>query len=231
MPDCSEMIRLQFPRAATLYQSERVRPEQETAVKLYVFPIAPNPTKLRSYVAEKGIEIEQVMVDLREGAQRRPEFRAKNPLGRLPVLELDDGECISESLAIIEYLEELHPHPPMLGRTPLERLRVRSAERLVETGVLQPIALIVHATRSPLGLPPRPEMAEFFRARLDEALPLVDAKLAASPFVCGETPTIADCTLWAAQGFGRFGQIEIPEHHRHIARWRDVFAKRLGGSV
>jgi glutathione S-transferase len=200
-------------------------------VKLYVFPVAPNPTRLRSYVAEKGIAIEQVMVDLREGAQRRPEFRAKNPLGRLPVLELDDGECISESLAIIEYLEELHPDPPMLGATPLERLRVRSAERLVETAVLQPIALIVHATRSPLGHPPRPEMAGFFRARLDEALPLVDARLSAARFVCGEHPTIADCTLWAALGFARFGAVEIPERHRHLARWRDLFAERPGGKV
>jgi len=200
-------------------------------VKLYVFPVAPNPTKLRSYVAEKGIAIEQVMVDLREKAQKRPEFLAKNPLGRLPVLELDDGECISESLAIIEYLEELHPQPPMLGATPLERLRVRSAERFVDTGVLQPVALIVHATRSPLGLPPRPEMAEFFRGRLDEALPLVDARLGAAPFVCGERPTIADCTLWAAQGFASFGGVEIPDRHRNLARWRDEFSKRPGGKV
>jgi glutathione S-transferase len=200
-------------------------------VKLYVFPIAPNPTKLRSYVAEKALEIEQVRVDLREGAQRRPEFLAKNPLGRLPVLELDDGECIAESLPIIEYLEELHPDPPMLGRTPLERLRVRSAERLVDSGVLFAAALVVHATRSPLGLPPRPEMAEFFRGRLDEALPLVDAKLAAAPFVCGERPTIADCTLWAGLGFARFGGVEIPERHRHLARWREAFAARPGGRV
>jgi len=200
-------------------------------VKLYVFPIAPNPTKLRSYVAEKGIAIEQVMVDLREKAQRRPEFLAKNPLGRLPVLELDDGECIPESLPIIEYLEELHPDPPMIGRTPLERLRVRSAERLVDTGVLHPAALVVHATRSPLGLPPRPEVAAFFRTRLDEALPLVDARLAAAPFVCGERPTIADCTLWAALGFARFGAVDIPEQHRHIARWREEFAQRPGGRV
>jgi glutathione S-transferase len=200
-------------------------------VKLYVFPVAPNPTKLRSYVAEKGIAIEQVIVNLREGEQRRPGFRQKNPLGRLPVLELDDGECISESLPIIEYLEELHPDPPMIGRTPLERLRVRSAERLVDSGVLQAAALIVHSTRSPLGLPARPQMAEFFRARLDEALPLVDARLAAAPFVCGERPTIADCTLWAALGFARFGEVDIPAHHRHIARWRDDFAQRPGGRV
>ena len=147
------------------------------------------------------------------------------------MLELDDGECISESLPIVEYLEELHPDPPMIGRTPLERLRVRSAERLVDTGVLQAAAMIVHATRSPLGLPPRPEVAELFRTRLDQALPLVDARLGAAPFVCGERPTIADCTLWAALGFARFGEVEIPERHRQIARWREEFAKRPGGRV
>jgi glutathione S-transferase len=200
-------------------------------VRLYVFPVAPNPTKLRSYVAEKGIEIEQVLVDLREGAQRQPEFRAKNPLGRLPVLELDDGECIAESLPIIEYLEELHPDPPMIGRTPRERLRVRSAERLVDTGVLVPAALVVHATRSPLGMPPRPDMAEFYRSRLEEVLPVVDAKLGETAFACGERPTIADCTLWAALGFARFGGVEIPERHRHLARWREEFAQRPGGRV
>jgi glutathione S-transferase len=200
-------------------------------VRLYVFPVAPNPTKLRSYVAEKGIEIEQVLVDLREGAQRQPEFRAKNPLGRLPVLELDDGEYIAESLPIIEYLEELHPDPPMIGRTPRERLRVRSAERLVDTGVLVPAALVVHATRSPLGMPPRPDMAEFYRSRLEEVLPAVDAKLGETAFACGERPTIADCTLWAALGFARFGGVEIPERHRHLARWREEFAQRPGGRV
>jgi glutathione S-transferase len=200
-------------------------------VRLYVFPVAPNPTKLRSYVAEKGIEIEQVLVDLREGAQRQPEFRAKNPLGRLPVLELDDGEYIAESLPIIEYLEELHPDPPMIGRTPRERLRVRSAERLVDTGVLVPAALVVHATRSPLGMPPRPDMAEFYRSRLEEVLPVVDARLGETAFACGERPTIADCTLWAALGFARFGGVEIPERHRHLARWREEFAQRPGGRV
>jgi glutathione S-transferase len=200
-------------------------------MKLYVFPIAPNPTKVRSYVAEKGIAIEQVMVNLREGEQRRPEFLAKNPLGGLPVLELDDGECIAESLPIIEYLEELHPDPPMFGRTPLERLRARSAERTIDLGVLVPMAWVVHATRSPLGFPPRPEVAEHFRARLDRVLPLVDARLEAAPFVCGERPTVADCTLWAALGFGRFGGVEVPERHAAIARWRERFAARPGGRV
>ena len=134
-------------------------------LKLYTFPIAPNPTKVRVYLAEKGIEIEQVTVNLPKGEQRSAEHRARNPLGKLPVLELDDGSFLTESLAIIEYLEELHPEPPMLGRTPLERARARELERLADLGVLLRVARIVHATRSPLGLPPNPAVAEEERAR------------------------------------------------------------------
>ena len=84
-------------------------------MKLYYFPIAPNPTKVRIYLAEKGIEMEQVLVNLIKGEQKSEEHRARNPLANLPVLELDDGTHLSESLAIIELLEELHPQPPMIG--------------------------------------------------------------------------------------------------------------------
>ena len=139
-------------------------------LKLYTFPIAPNPTKLRVYLAEKGIEIEQVTVDLPKGEQRGAEHRARNPLGKLPVLELDDGSYLTESLAIIEYFEELHPEPPMLGRTPLERARVRELERIADLGVLIRVARIVHATRSPLGLPPNPAVADEERRALPAVL-------------------------------------------------------------
>jgi len=122
-------------------------------VKLYYFPVAPNPTKVRIYLAEKGLEVEQVRVNLVEGEQKSPEHLARNPFGKLPVLELDDGTYLTESLAIIELFEELHPDPPMLGSTPLERARVRMLERVADLGVLIPVARIIHATRSPLGLP------------------------------------------------------------------------------
>ncbi len=111
-------------------------------MRIYDFPFAPNPHKLRIYLAEKGLSIPLVRVDLRKGDNQKPEFLAKNPVGGLPVLELDDGSCLTESLAIIEYLEELHPHPPMIGTEPLERARVRELERFVELNVLNRIAQI-----------------------------------------------------------------------------------------
>lgn len=201
-------------------------------MKLYVFPVAPNPTKVRLYLAEKAaaggpLPLEQVAVDLTRSEHEEPEHRARNPLGRLPVLELDDGSFLSESLAIIEYLEECHPEPPLLGRTPRERARVRELERIADTGVLVPTAVVVHATRSPLGAPPVPAVAEVFRARRVAPLALLDRELAdGRPFLAGERPTLADCTLAAALQFGRFGGVELDPGLSHLARWdRDYRAR------
>ena len=200
-------------------------------MKLHYFPVAPNPTKVRVYLAEKGIEIDQVRVNLPQGEARSPTFLARNPMGKLPVLELDDGECLTESLPIIEYLEELNPEPPMIGTDPVERARVRSLERLADTGVLMSVARIIHATRSPLGLPPRPQVAEWAREALDQALGVLDAKIGQGPFVAGERVTIADCTLWAACGFAAFGEVEIDPRFRNTIEWRQRFSKRPSANL
>jgi glutathione S-transferase len=200
-------------------------------VKLYVFPVAPNPTKLRSYVAEKEIAIEQVMVDLREKAQKRPEFLAKNPVGRLPVLELDDGECISESLAIIEYLEELHPEPPMIGRTAVERALTRRIERICELGVMSRVARIVHNTNSPLPeRKPNPPVAEQARQELPAILRVLEAEIGERPFLAGERPSIADCTLFGIWEFGRAFGIEPDPELERLHRWHAAFRERPSAS-
>jgi len=201
-------------------------------MKLYAFPIAPNPTRVRLYLAEKRaagarIELEEVVVDLREGQQRTPEHLARNPLGRLPVLELADGTHLTESLAIIQYLEELHPEPPMIGADPLARARVREIERIAELGVMVPVSRILHATRSPLGLPPNPEVAAHYRALLPKALTVLDQRLSdGRPFVAGPRPTIADCTLAAAFQFARFGGVEIDPTFAWLAHWDRSYRDR-----
>lgn len=201
-------------------------------MRLYAFPVAPNPTRVRLYLAEKRaggalLDVQEVAVNLREGEQSSPEHLARNPFGRLPVLELDDGTFLTESLAIIEYLEELAPEPPMIGRDALERARVRELERVAELGVLLPVARIVHATRSPLGLPPMPEVAAYFRTVLAKALEVLDARLAdGRPFVAGERASIADCTLAAAFQFGRFGAVEIAPTFENLARWDRAYRER-----
>jgi glutathione S-transferase len=202
-------------------------------VKLYMFPVAPNPTKVRLYLAEKAaagneLDVTQVPVNLREGQQRNPEHLTRNPMGKLPVLELDDGSVLIESLAIIEYLEELSPEPPLIGRDPAERARVRAVERVAELGVLYSVARIVHATNSPLGLPPNPAAAAYVRETLlPGPLAHLDAVLSdGRPFVAGDAPTVADCTLAAALQFARFGKMEILEGHEHMARWDRAFRER-----
>ena len=201
-------------------------------MKLYFFPIAPNPTRVRLYLAEKRAaggapELSEQLVDVRSGEQKKPEHLARHPAGLLPVLELADGAHLTESLAIIEYLEELLPEPPLIGRTPFERARVRELERIAELAVLGPIARIVHGTRSPLGWPPAPALAEQARAALPGGLARLDAALAdGRPFLAGERPTIADCTLAAALQFGRFGEVELPGEHAHLTAWDERYRAR-----
>ena len=201
-------------------------------MKLYAFMIAPNPTRVRLYLAEKAaggarIDVVEAMVDLRAGEQKLPAHLGRNPLGKLPVLELDDGSCLTESLAIIEYLEEEHPQPPMIGTDSRERARVRELERIAELGVLVPVARIVHATNSPLGFPPVPEVAAQARSFLPDALGVLDERLAdGRRFVAGDHPTIADCTLEAAFQFARFGNVEIDPSFQHLARWDQAYRAR-----
>ena len=153
----------------------------EDLLKLFMFPVAPNPTKVRLYIAEKralgvAVDVEDVTVKLPKGETKEPAQLARNPFGTLPVLETRSGSNIWESLAIIEYLEELYPEPSLWGSDPESRVAARQAERMADLGVLIPIARIVHATDSPIGYPPNPVIAENFRERLIPRLEYLDAQ-------------------------------------------------------
>src|SRR6185436_20118377 len=139
----------------------------------------PNPKKVRVYLAEKGIEVASVPVNIVTGENRQPEFLKKNPLGGLPVLELDDGSYLPESLAIIEYCEELHPEPPMIGKAPVERAKVRSLERICEIGVMNNVGTIFQNTHPFMAgrLKQSPDAAENARTRLAGNLKVIDAAI------------------------------------------------------
>jgi glutathione S-transferase len=205
-------------------------------VKLYVFPVAPNPTRLRLYLAEKceagaQFDLEEVTVNLREFEQRSDEHLRRNPLGKLPVLETSEGVYLTESVAIVEYLEELVPDPPMLGTTPIERAHARELDRIVELGVLRPIAEIVHATASPLGMPPNPAIAEHYRDLLPNALLLLEERLAdGRPLLMGDKPSLPDCSLAAAFQFGRLAKVEIDASFENLARWDAGFRERASAT-
>ena len=197
-------------------------------MKLYDFVGAPNPKKVRVYLAEKGIQVPLESVNIIAGENRSPEFLAKNPAGGLPVLELDDGSHLTESLAIIELFEEQNPNPPMIGTTPVERARTRAIERICELGVLGRVAAIFQNT-SPLfagRIKQVPEAAEAARGILDGNLAILDAKIGKSPFVAGDRPSIADCTLFAALNFADFAQVPIDAKYTNVHRWYEDFKKR-----
>ena len=195
-------------------------------MRLFTFPPAPNPARVGFYLREKGIEMETVLVDFTKGEQSSPEHLARNPAGTAPVLELDDGSFLAESLVIIEYLEELYPEPPMIGTDPLSRARTREAERDIEFAVMLRIIRYVHAHRSPLGLPPNPSVAEAELSRLPNGLGRVEARLRGNEFVMGDRPTIADCTLLAALNFGRFADLDPGEGYPNLSAWYERYALR-----
>jgi glutathione S-transferase len=200
-------------------------------MKLFYFSVAPNPTKVRVYLAEKGIDIETERVNLQKGEQKAEGFLARNAMGKLPVLELDDGSFINESLAIIEYIEERHPNPPLIGSDPETRARVRSIERHCDVHILMSIARYIHATNSPLGLAPKPQVAEQAQEMLHTALSVLDPLLAEREFVAGDRLTIADCTLWGGAGFAAFRGFDFDAGFTNVQRWREAFAKRPSANL
>lgn len=192
---------------------------------LHDLPGAPNPTRVRLYIAEKtaagvAMDLEIRTVNVFKRMNRTAEYLARNPFGTMPVLELADGRTIFESLAIIEYLEEIHPTPSMWGATPEARGQARTLERVTDVRVLIPSATYVHAVNSPLGWPPNPAVAEHAMGQLRTAFAWLDGELSdGRPFLIGDRITVADCTLQAALQFMRFRELENLADFPHIARW------------
>jgi glutathione S-transferase len=198
-------------------------------MKLYTHVHAISPRRVALYLAEKKLSIPTVEVNIAADAQRASEFLAKNRLGRVPVLELDDGRTLSESDAIIEYLEELHPEPPLIGRDAWQRARTREAERVVELGMLVPLYTIFkHTSPSYAGkLTQAPDVAESQRVLFYEHAAAVDAWLGERRFVAGDALTLADLTLLLAVDICKFmGCVIDEEKLPHLTRWtREMHAR------
>jgi glutathione S-transferase len=202
-------------------------------MKLYDFVGAPNPKRVRVYLAEKGLKVPTQQVNILSGENRAPEFLAKNPMGGLPVLELDDGTYLPESLAIIEYLEDLNPTPPMIGTTPAERGRVRSLERIAELSILGRVAQIFQNSHPFFAgrIKQSPDAAENGRNMLKGALRILDGIVGKGPFVAGARPSIADCTLYAAFDFAQFAGVPIDPECGNLQKWYAGFKERPSASA
>lgn len=198
-------------------------------MKLYDTPLAPNPRRVRWFMAEKGIEdIEIVPLNLMEGQHRDPAYVAKAGLPNLPMLELDDGTCITESLAICRYLETLYPEPNLFGRTAIETAVIEMWTRRAEMLVATPIMVAVrHLNPRMAALEAQvPAVGEHSLAGGLKALNVLDRQLADHQWLAADRLTIADIVGFASLDFGRMIKLQIPEDLTHVLRWMQVMRNR-----
>ena len=201
-------------------------------MKLYVSTFAPNPRRVTMFIAEKGIVgIEQVTIDLAANEHKSEAFVAKNPLARVPALELDDGRVLCETRAICTYLEGLHPEPNLMGEGFEERAFIEMADRRVEMHLFLGIANSVRHTHPGLAVLEQPQFPEFGASqgeKMREHARWIDGELAKRPFVAGARFTVADITAWCALEFAR-GLMKFrpgAEGMPHLQAWRDRMAER-----
>jgi len=197
-------------------------------MKLYDAKSAPNPRRVRIFVAEKGLDVPIVQVDLNAKENRTPAFLEKNPLGSVPVLELDDGTCISESVAICRYFEGIRPDPPLMGTDVKDRAVVEMWQRRMELEIFQPIAnVFVHTHEWFKGRRPQvPEFGEVCRKHALARMKWLDEELARRPYVAGDRYTIADITAQVGIDWGRVTKTRVPAELVNLLRWHETVSAR-----
>ena len=198
-------------------------------MKLYDYGQAPNPRRVRIFLAEKGIKVELEEVNILKRAQKAPEFIKKNPLGSIPVLELDDGTCISESVAICRYFETAHPEPPLFGQTPTEIAMIDMWLRRTELNVMGPVSQVwIHGHPLTANLLKQiPEAAEFGRARTAAGYKLLDDQLSQLEFIAGNTYSVADIVALTTLDFA-VDLVGVPygDDMVHLKRWHEQVSAR-----
>ena len=184
------------------------------------------------YIAERevdgeSLDVEEVIVNTLKGRHKEPEHLARNPFGTLPTLELDDGSHILESLAIIHYLEERFPNGALLDGGLEVKAKARDVERIVDLRIAGPMAAYVHATKSPLGLPPDADKAAALQSGLQAPLDYLECLLSdGRVLICGETVSIADLTLAAALQFVRFIEADLFGERPLLRAWDTTYRAR-----
>jgi glutathione S-transferase len=180
-----------------------------------------HPRRVRIFLAEKGISIERREVDAAGGANATPDFLRLNPLGKLPVLELDDGTSIAESLAICRYLEALNPDPPLMGRTPREVADIEMWTLRMDHELSQMIALsFVHSSDFYRGrIEQIPEVASWARGRALQTMAWLDGELAERSHIAGDGYTLADIVAQCAFVLGKAVGLRIAPDMTNLSRW------------
>ncbi len=204
-------------------------------MKFYDCVTAPSPRRVRIFAAEKEVDLPSVQVDLRNGEHFEEAFRALNPTCTVPVLELDDGTCIYESIAVCRYLEAAHPEPPLMGSDPAEQGVVAMWDHRIETEGFQAAAEMFrnaargmkdHALPGPEPVAQIPALAERGRMRVGRFFETLDTRLDGREFVAGPSYTVADVTALVTVDFIVRLKVEIPEGAANLRRWHEAVSAR-----
>lgn len=203
-------------------------------MKLYDSARAPNPRRVRWFMAEKGIEdIEIVPVDIMAGEHKEPAYLDRAGLPQVPALELDDGVTITESLAICRYLESLYPEPNLFGRDPEETAVIEMWTRRAELLAAHPLMLSVRHTHPALAIleDQEPAVAEYSRKTAMHGLEVLDRRLGESPWIGGDRLTVADIVAVAGIDFARLVRFQPPEELANLGRWLAVMRARPAAQI
>ncbi|MCR5876025.1 glutathione S-transferase family protein [Phenylobacterium sp. J426] len=198
-------------------------------MKLFGAPMpAPNPRRVRIFLAEKGIDLPETPVDMRQREHKSPEHRARNSLGQVPTLELDDGTCISETVSICRYFEEIQPDPPLFGRTPVEKALVDMWVRRTEFTVMMPVGNFwrhAHPFTAKL-LTQFQDFGESNRETYAGAQRWLDKELAERPFLAGDSFTMADICLLTTVDFADWIGLPLTDEAKNLKAWRERVSER-----
>jgi glutathione S-transferase len=190
---------------------------------------APNPRRVRIFLAEKGVAYDTIEVEIATSQNLSPEFRKKNPLALLPVLELADGKILRESMAISRYIEELYPEPNLFGDNAWERAQIEQWNRHAELELFIPTAQVFRNTHTFWNgrIRQSAEYADIMRELLAGRFDFFNGELAHRPYIAGERFTVADITALCAIDFGKVSKIRIDAAtHPHLAAWHQRVSER-----
>lgn len=183
---------------------------------------APTPRRVRMFLAEKGLAVPFEEIAFTPAALHAPDFTRINPMQRVPVLVLDDGTAIAESVAICRYFEELHPEPALMGRTAVEKAVIEMWQRRIEFGLLAAVAAVfrhLHPKMADLEVPQVAAWGVANRPKVAHSLGVLDRQLAAAPYVAGEAFSIADITAFVAVAFMKPAKLPPPDDFAHVSEW------------
>jgi glutathione S-transferase len=197
-------------------------------MKLYDSKMAPNPRRVRIFLAEKGIQVPDDQVDLAKAQNRSPEFLKINPMGGVPVLQMDDGTNLAESVAICRYFEETHPEPRLMGIDARDKAVVEMWQRRMELNLFSTVTGCFRNTSEFFKgrIPQVPEYGEVCRQAAEKAFGMVDGFLADRKFIAGERYTIADITALVAVDFAKLIKLRVSPEQKNLARWHEAVSSR-----